>query len=221
VAIFRFDGTGVPSDSLVGLPGWEGVMEAGVAARRSLRLGRGYALAVFPGSIVYGAQDASGLFELGLSLDTTRFIQTITKEEPVTPAVEEEWENGRYLRLVPGGVSPAYGRAYASHMPAYQDIMAGTDGTLWVQDPIRPTTYALMWTAYSEGVPVYRAELPRRFFPTEFGAQYVLGVTYDEVSVERVELWELTPGQSSGTALPPRDAAPPRWPQCGARVSRP
>lgn len=106
-------------------------------------------------------------------------------------------------------------------MPSFGDLIAGREGWLWVEDPERPGSHPLVWTAYEDGEPVARAEIPPRFFPFEFGHDWVLGVAFDELSVERVQLWRLVPGELSDRTLPPRDARPPIvHPRCGTWTSR-
>lgn len=111
--------------------------------------------------------------------------------------------------------------SFADSMPAYGDVLAGRDGRLWVQDPYRMRRYPLTWTAYEEGVPVARAELPPRFFPFEFGRDWVMGITYDELRVERVRLIELVEGELPGLELTPREGqAPTNMPRCGPWAGR-
>lgn len=81
--------------------------------------------------------------------------------------------------------------------------------------------YPLAWTAYEDGAPVARAELPPRFFPFEFGRDWVLGITYDELRVERVHLLELVEGELPGLELTPREGqAPTNMPRCGPWAGR-
>lgn len=65
-----------------------------------------------------------------------------------------------------------------------------------------------------------RLELPPRFFPFEFGHDRVLGITYDENTIERVELWPLVEGELPGVALPNRNAMPPAVPRSGSWAAR-
>lgn len=86
--------------------------------------------------------------------------------------------------------------------------------------------FPLTWTAYEDGRPVARAELPPRFFPFEFGrddsgADWVVGITYDGLRIEQVHVIELVPGELPGHALTPREAqAPTSMPYCGPWTSR-
>ena len=113
-----------------------------------------------------------------------------------------------------------YADAYAPATPAYRDIIAGNDGRIWVQDPELPGAYPLVWTAYAEGRPSARVELPLRFFPFEFGTDWVLGVSYDELGVERVQVFNFARGPLSNRKLPPHEAAPPNVPRCGSWTAR-
>jgi hypothetical protein len=211
--IFLLDATGQRVDSLVGLP-WSEVRESHSPTDRigPPRLRRSASLAVHAEGIYYGAQDKSRIIAFDGSLRQVDTIRTITEPEPVTEEAKRtfqamvdegaQWPAGSVMRGFPSD-------DYAPAMAAYGDLIAGRDGALWVQDPLRPAHYPLVWTAYEDGRPVARAELPPRYFPFEFGRDWVLGVSFDDFNVERVELWRLVPGELPGSVLPPRDAEPP------------
>ncbi|HUF68431.1 MAG TPA: hypothetical protein VMM79_07220 [Longimicrobiales bacterium] len=91
---------------------------------------------------------------------------------------------------------------------------------LWVQDPVKPGIHPLTWTAYEDGKAVLRAEVPPRFFRFEFGEDWVLGVSFDELNIERVQLWRLAPGTFRDGGLTPHEAEPPTLSRCGAWRSR-
>src|SRR5690606_11055749 len=98
--------------------------------------------------------------EYGPDLRPLRRVPTITEPAPVTNAVRRRWDETRSVLSPPDGVLPVYGEEYAAAMPAaYRDIVAGTDGRVWVQDPDRPGVYPLIWTAYAGGAPVARVEV--------------------------------------------------------------
>lgn len=215
--LFLLDGTGQRVDSLVGLP-WREVREnphQQMADRwiGDLRLGRSASLAVSSERIYFGAQDKPRIIVFDGNLRQVDTIRTITEPEPVTEEAKRtfqamvdegaQWPGGSVMQ---GFLSDQH---YAAAMAAYGDLIAGRDGALWVQDPLRPPHYPLVWTAYENGRPVARAELPPRYFPFEFGRDWVLGVSFDDLNVERVELWRLVPGELPGRVLPPRDAEPP------------
>ena len=219
ITLYRLDGSGVVTDSVPGLPG----PDAAIAENRSmrgLRLGPSSVVAVLPDRVVFGRQDEGTYTVYSSTLRVLRRVSTITRPEPVTAAVRRQWEETRDVLVPRGGVIGAFSEDYAPAMGAYRDAVAGVDGRLWLQDPYRPGVYPLVWTAYEDGRAVARAELPPRFFPTQFGANWVLGVGFDDLGVERVQLLTLRPGPLSGRNLPPRDAQHPDRPRCGVWTSR-
>jgi hypothetical protein len=70
--------------------------------------------------------------------------------------------------------------------------MADTEGCLWVQDFQRPGAESRAWSIFDpEGVRVGRITLPERFEPLEIGADYLLGLKWDEMTVEYLYLYSL------------------------------
>lgn len=82
----------------------------------------------------------------------------------------------------------------AERFPAYQAIMAGADGTLRVLQYERPQHEGpSRWLIFdSDGRLTGRLSVPRGFLPLEWGADYVLGVTTDDLGVERVQLYSMS-----------------------------
>jgi hypothetical protein len=217
--LLLLDATGQRVDSLVGLRRVEVRETPNTPTDRigGLRLRRMASLAVYPEGIYYGAQDSPRIIVFDHSLRQVDTIGTITEPAPVTEEVKRAFqamvdEGAQYPTATVIRGFPS--EDYAPAMAAYGDLIAGRDGALWVEDPLRPAHYPLVWTAYEDGRPVARAELPPRFFPFEFGRDWVLGVSFDDFNVERVELWRLVPGELPGLVLPPRDAAPPILHRC-------
>jgi len=219
VTLYRLDAAGVPLDSVTGPWGLEMAEEQG-RGPRSVRFARTASFAVLPDRLVSGPQDEAAFFEYRADLRTPRRVQTITRPEPMTNALRRQWDETRPVLIPRGGVIGSPGTSYASALPAYGWIVAGADGRVWVQDPYRPGVFALVWTAYRDGRAVARAELPPRFYPTQFGEAWVLGIAYDDLGVERVQVYDLTAGPLSGRRLTPQDAQPPDRPRCGAWLSR-
>ena len=227
VTLLRLDGnTGVPLDSIIDLPATDMLAPPTPGGPYlTLRLRRAAVFAVHAGGVFYGGQDEAGIIEFDSALKRVSVTETITRSEPVTQemknAFQEMMDEGE--DIPEGGVGPANAAEYAPSMPAFGDIVMGRDGRLWVQDPIRPGHYPLIWTAYRGGEAVSRVEIPPRFFPFEFGSDWVLGVSFDDLAVERIELRRFVPGRLLGRVLPPREAEPPSiasTARCGAWASR-
>ena len=232
-SLILYSPSGEVLDSLSGLPASDvrsPTRERGPTL--SLRLSRNAVFAVAEDRVYYGGQDGRGIVEYDTDLVPQRTINTVTRPEPVTPEVRAEDQRMRDERayVAVGGITGATVDGYAPLLPAFRDLIAGRDGRLWVEDPERPWVHPLTWTAYEDGEPVARVEIPRRFFPFEFGEDWVLGVRYPDDWVagqsfmqgrtEIVELRQLVPGPLPGVTLPPRDAEPPAQPRCSGWSSR-
>jgi hypothetical protein len=221
LSIYKLNGEGELTDSLTDLPGREVFVEGGDRIReRAPRLRRHTVVAVRPEGLIVGTQDKASFVELSADLRRRVERQTITQPQSVTAAMRRDWDAARSTMMPNGGVTPVYATEYSPATPAYGDLIAGNDGRVWVQDPELPGSYPLIWTAYSDGRATARVELPIRFFPFEFGMDWVLGVSYDAVGIERVHILNLIPGQHSGRKLSPYEAAPPNTPRCGSWTAR-
>jgi hypothetical protein len=223
MSLLIVDSAGQPVDSVTGLPGVDVAFATPGGPGTAMRLARSAVFAVHPGGVFYGGQDDAGIVEFDRGLDRVAVTTTITRAEPITDEAKRAFQTmldqGAH-RPLGAGIIPLMGQEYAPAMPAFGDLLWGRDGRLWVQDPLRPGRFPLLWTAYRDGAALVRVELPPRFFPFEFGEDWVLGVSFDELAVERVELWRLVPGPLPGRALPPRDADAPIVARCGAWASR-
>jgi hypothetical protein len=221
VSFYRFDNAGVIRDSLTGTPGVELMVGPG-GRSGGVRLARSASAAMFADRLLIGDQAVAELAEYGPDLKPLRRVPTATKPVPVTDSIKALWvtaANSRALFPV-NGVTPVFLEAYPDMMPAFRDIVTGSDGRAWVQDPIGANSYPLLWTAYQGARPVARVELPARFYPTQFGNDWVLGIQFDTTATERVQLRQFTPGPLSNKMLTPKEAAPTNRPQCGAWISR-
>ncbi|NIM49399.1 MAG: hypothetical protein GTO22_09105 [Gemmatimonadales bacterium] len=83
---------------------------------------------------------------------------------------------------------------YPATMPAYGNALVGRDDNLWVAD-YQPLGEGGHWTAFDRyGRMVAALETPPGFVVFEFGSDYVLGRSRDELDVERVQLYALVKG---------------------------
>jgi hypothetical protein len=74
--------------------------------------------------------------------------------------------------------------------PAFASLMADELGFLWVQEQARPGQDDSVWEIFNpEGALTGRASLPARVFPLEIGADYLLGLHWDELEVEYLHLY--------------------------------
>ena len=71
-------------------------------------------------------------------------------------------------------------------------LLADDLGFLWVQDFEMPDSGALEWTIFDpEGVRSGRLVIPKRFYPLQIGSDYVLGLAWDEMGVEFIQVYAL------------------------------
>lgn len=79
--------------------------------------------------------------------------------------------------------------------PPHGRLIADGMDFLWVEDFQRPGHENRSWNIFDpEGALVGRVALPERFNPTEIGADYVLGLGWDEMNVEYVKMYGLARG---------------------------
>ncbi len=77
--------------------------------------------------------------------------------------------------------------------PPHGVLLADALGFLWVEDFQRPGAENRAWNVFTPvGALVGRVTLPDRFSPLEIGADYVLGVGWDELNVEYVRMYGLS-----------------------------
>lgn len=218
LTLYRLGEDGELLDSLSGLHGIE--TGATPRGRRLVRMGRTSNVAVVAGRIVVADQANPYYSEYDAKLKPVRRVRTITQPQPWTNELKKKWEASRQVMIPQGGVIGAFGPDYGPELPSFRDVVAGTDHRLWIQDPDRPGIYPLTWTAYEDDRASARAQLPARFFPTQFGLDWVLGIFSDSLGVEHVQKFTLRSASHSEIALPPRVAQPPDQPRCGAWASR-
>jgi hypothetical protein len=219
LSVFTFDELGKITDSLPPFRGPE-VEVARPGTAPNVRFGRTTVTAVVGDRVFIGEQDQASIGEYNKDLRLVARLPTITAPEVVTDAARAAWVAAASVMFADNGTHWAYGPSYAGSMPAYGDLVAGSDGRLWVQDPSRPGTYPLVWTAYEGQRAVARAELPPRFFPTEFGPDWVLGVAFDARAAQFVQLLRLRDGALSNRQPSPLEAKPPDRPRCDPWSSR-
>ena len=86
-------------------------------------------------------------------------------------------------------------RPVADEFPAFQGVMLGRDGRIWIREYPRPTDAETnRWIAFSDnGRFQCRADLPERDQVLEFASDYLLALDRDALGVERVLEYEIAP----------------------------
>lgn len=218
---YRFGPDGTLRDSLI-VAGPDAFHLETMRGSAGVRMHRTTSVAVLPDRLVIGDQANAFLLEHGMDLKPTRRVATATKPMPITDSVKAAWTRVAVDRAMTptNGILAAFGDIYPDSTPAFRDLVTGSDGRVWVQDPLGADFYPLIWTAYRGGRAVARAELPPRFYPTQFGPDWVLGLAYDTTTIDRIQLLKLAAGPLPNARLTPKAAAPANRVRCGAWVSR-
>ena len=131
-----------------------------------------------------------------------RIIRWSKADQPVTDALKERFRaytlesardandrrrQERFLAEAP----------VAENLPAYRSMLVDDDGDLWLEAWRPPWESASNWDVLtSEGEWLGPVSMPARFTPYQIGTDFVLGVTRDELGVERVESLRLAKGAS-------------------------
>jgi len=93
---------------------------------------------------------------------------------------------------------PATRRALEGHqtpetLPAYSDFLLDRLGLIWVAHYGIKGEEVFDWDVFDPaGAYLASLKIPSRFRPTEIGADYLLGVTTDDMGVERVQMYRLS-----------------------------
>jgi hypothetical protein len=87
------------------------------------------------------------------------------------------------------------GFEFAATLPAHGPLLVDDAGDLWVSDFVKPETFdPVRWTVYGpDGVAKARVELPSYAKLLWADQDRVLVTIADELGIEYVELWRLTP----------------------------
>jgi hypothetical protein len=112
--------------------------------------------------------------------DIEAYKEESLQDAPDDPNVRREWQ--RLLDEAP----------YASSFPAFNRLLVDREGNLWVQEYERPRVETLSWSVFDPaGQWVSDISVPRGLRILEAGADYVMGLTLDELGVEHVRVFDL------------------------------
>ena len=163
----------------------------------ALPFGRVTAAAIGPDRLWLGTGDAweIGAYALDATLSRiTRFDRTppevtaALREAALTERLEDA-SNANEARetRVRFGEMPS-----PEHVPPYQMMRVDAEGFLWIGEYVLPGVTARTFTIVdADGRAAGRVTMPPRTLPLEIGADYVLGLTRDELDVEQLTLWTL------------------------------
>ncbi|HEX9728781.1 MAG TPA: hypothetical protein VGA37_09785 [Gemmatimonadales bacterium] len=175
----------------------------GMFSFTSLPFGRITAAASAPDLLWMGTGDAWELRAYAHDAALRRIVRFDRPQQPVTDALRnayladlledaEDDNAARDLRdRFPDMPSPAL-------VPPYQRLLVDALGSVWIGEYRLPGLDATTYTVIdAEGRAVGRVSAPAHTLLLDIGADYVLGVTLDELDVERLTLWALQRGASA------------------------
>lgn len=205
VTYWRYAGDGSVVRSIDTLPGLEFLIRGGpvggntfVSTSTSPLIGHTSQQTVVGDRLVTGITDRFELRVFGTDGRLERLIRDPARDLPVTDA---EWksvfdqamqdaETAEQRRSVQ---SIAELRPAPETRPAFGRFVGDPLGFVWIE-PYRPAAgLPVPWLVVNieSGAVMGTVDLPERFRPTDFGADYVLGVARDELDVEHVQLYAL------------------------------
>lgn len=207
---------GIIQDTLGRFPGTESsVQQSGSGNNRmmmvtSVPFARSTYLAVHRDAVVVATNDT---YEIRL-FDSTGQLRRVVRRRgepvPVTPADidayrEQQLENAagpnsQFRTLIERQLADA---EYPQTMPAYTSVLPDAAGRLWVRESTH-LGEPPRWAVYDrDGALMAELTVPERFRPMDIGEDYVLGLMRDELDLERVLLYRLTPAGDRAIAAAP------------------
>ncbi len=155
---------------------------------------REFAVTVHGQDWYYGAMDRYEIEKFSGGR-LTRVIRGMAEPRMVTSEERDawaEWAEERWARLPPEVLAWRLAMPFPETLPAHDDIVADSEGNLWVARYALPGE-AQTWDVYGpEGRLIARVATPAGGTVMEIGPDYVLGVWSDEVEVEQVRMYRLT-----------------------------
>lgn len=176
----------------------------------SVPFARSTYLAVHRDAVVVATNDT---YEIRL-FDSTGQLRRVVRRRgepvPVTPADidayrEQQLENAagpnsQFRTLIERQLADA---EYPQTMPAYTSVLPDAAGRLWVRESTH-LGEPPRWAVYDrDGALMAELTVPERFRPMDIGEDYVLGLMRDELDLERVLLYRLTPAGDRAIAAAP------------------
>ena len=155
---------------------------------------------VSPSYLFFSSQDRYEIEVFDPSGHLVRLIRLAQESIPVTPA-----DGSKHIENVveqvgspdqEAGIRAQLGSLpLPEFFPPHGSLLADELDYLWVEDFQLPGAENRTWNIFDPlGSLVSRITLPERFNPTEIGADYLLGLGWDEMNVEYVRMYALTRG---------------------------
>jgi hypothetical protein len=164
--------------------------------------------------IAHGSKPQFALHTVDSGVTLTRIVRWNTGARSITPVdidaerrrlaePYEDMDPAMRQRLLAPLISED--RPIADQFPAFISLRLGKDGRVWVRDFVKPTEPPEQrWLVFdSDGRFACRAKLPDVSETLEFGSDYLLALDRDDIGIERVLKYSLTPPARSD-AVPER-----------------
>lgn len=227
VGIHRLDGS--LERSLGEWPGNEmfSSLEDGRRGVRGLVFGRDLHTLVVGDRVAIGTTDARSFRLLRRTGDVERIVRVAGALDPVEPGDFERHVDD-VLETSANDDFRAFWRRLFDAMPrhesypAYSEIEADAARRLWLADYRPPGVERRMWTVFGpDGHLLGRVRTPDGLRVLEIGEDYILGVSRDELDVERVQVFALEPDPEQEDEAPARGAIPNPSPDAPPRREPP
>jgi hypothetical protein len=152
-------------------------------------------------AIGHGATPQLTIYDLAGDLKLERLIRWTTADRTITSADAADARSRRlaeYAKFPPSPVltqmvAAEEGRTVAEQFPAFTGVQMGRDGRIWIREFAKPGSPPRpQWIGFDrDGQFSCRAAVPNVSELLEFGTDYVLAKTEDELGVERVVQFSL------------------------------
>jgi len=150
--------------------------------------------------MVLGTRDRYEINFFDSSGGLDRIVRVQTAPVAVTTAHLEGLLEERLASLPDPALAPRLRSGFwdiphAETMPAFENLLLDSEGSLWVEDNHLPGDTLRTWTVFDEeGIPMTRLSLPTDNRVLDIGGDFVLARFEDQLGVEYVRSYPLTRG---------------------------
>ena len=204
--LYRVSRAGQALDSIAAVPGWERyVRTVNLNGRvgftvHALPFARTPVVAVRGDRVYVGASDR---FEIDVYTPEGKRERRISYNQPNRRVTRADVDRFRTARIASAAAQSDLYRQRTEEaltemqlpdaMPAYSGVHADSDGNVWVQDYRAEGETHTRWTVFDRsGRAIGRVTGPDNFTLLDVGPDWILGLSRDELEVERIGLYRLT-----------------------------
>ncbi len=173
----------------------------GMFQAASLPFGRRTAAAVGHDAFWLGTGDAWEVRGYTLDAELVRIVRFVRPQPRVTDALRNAYLAEQLADVDDAGEARQLRERHAAMpspelVPPYEHFAVDAVEHLWIGEYLLPDQVARTYTIVDpEGRATGRLTMPERTLPLDIGTDYVLGLTRDELDVERLTLWRLERGR--------------------------